>query len=116
VKAVAKSKWIPRDAVTDAGVRDSQKLAELVVVPDGAGYADRGGEAEGLLAHKPVTSRIQERAYRSRPLSDGPEAGKRQQSRLGARRLKRDDKTSNDRNPINHGQSNFKQPQQQQRP
>jgi IS5 family transposase len=88
VKADAKSQLLERHAVTDASVPDSQKLAELVATADGevyAGSADRSAEAEAMLAQKPVTSHLHERAYRNRPLTDEQKASHRQQSKLRAR-------------------------------
>lgn len=88
LKAGAKSKWIERYAVTDASVHDSQMLAPLVEPTDGvvyAGSAYRSAEAEAMLAHKQVTSRIHERAYRNRPLSDEQKESNRQKSRIRAR-------------------------------
>jgi IS5 family transposase len=88
VKADAKSKLIERYVVTDAGVHDSQKLAELVESTDGAVYADsayRSVEAEEMLAQQRVTSRIHERAYRNRPLTDEQKESNRQKSRIRAR-------------------------------
>lgn len=88
VKADAKSKLLERYAVTDASVHDSQKLAELVATTDGQVYADsayRSAEAEAMLAQKQVTSRIHERAYRNRPLSDAQKESNRQKSRIRAR-------------------------------
>jgi IS5 family transposase len=88
VKADAQSKLIERYAVTDASVHDSQKRAELVETVDGAVYADsayRSAEAEAMLAQKQVTSRIHERAYRNRPLSDEQKESNRQKSKLRAR-------------------------------
>jgi IS5 family transposase len=88
VKADAKSKLIERYAVTDASVHDSQKLAELVETVDGTVYADsayRSAAAEAMLAQKQVTSRIHERAYRNRPLSDAQKESNRQKSKIRAR-------------------------------
>jgi len=88
VKADVKSKLIEGYAVTDASVHDSQKLAELVAATDGAVSADsayRSVEAEAMLAEKQVTSRIHERAYRNRPLSDAQKESNRQKSKIRAR-------------------------------
>src|SRR5450759_256714 len=88
VKAYAKSKLLERYAVTDASVHDSQKLAELVETVDGEVYADsayRSAEAEAMLAQKPVTSQIHERAYRNRPLTEAQKASNRQKSKIRAR-------------------------------
>ena len=88
VKADAKSKLIERYAVNYASVHDSQKLAELVATTDGTVYADstyRSAEAEAMLAQKQVTSRIHERAYRNRPLSDEQKESNRQKSKLRER-------------------------------
>jgi IS5 family transposase len=88
VKADAKSKLIERYAVAYASVHDSQKLAELVATTDGTVYADstyRSAEAEAMLAQKQVTSRIHERAYRNRPLSDEQKESNRQKSKLRER-------------------------------
>jgi IS5 family transposase len=88
VKADAKSKLIERYAVTDASVHDSQTLAELVQPQDGAVYADsayRSAEAEAMLAQKQLTSRIHERAYRNRPLTEAQKESNRQKSKIRAR-------------------------------
>ena len=88
LKADAKSKLIERYGVTDASVHDSQMLAPLVEPTDGEVYADsayRSAEAEAMLAQKQVTSRIHERAYRNRPLSDEQKESNRQKSKLRAR-------------------------------
>jgi IS5 family transposase len=79
---------IERYAVTYASVYDSQKLAELVATTDGTVFADstyRSAEAEAMLAQKQVTSRIHERAYRNRPLSDEQKESNRQKSKLRER-------------------------------
>ena len=47
--------------------------------------ADRQRFVETMLAQKQVTSRIHERAYRNRPLSDAQKASNRQNSRIRAR-------------------------------
>jgi IS5 family transposase len=88
VKADAKSKLIERYAVTDASVHDSQMLEPLVATTDGEVYADsayRSAEAEAMLAQQQVASRIHERAYRNRPLSDEQKESNRQKSRIRAR-------------------------------
>ena len=66
----------------------SQKLAELVASADGEVYADsayRSAEAEAMLAQQQVTSRIHERAYRNRPLTDEQKESNRQKSKIRAR-------------------------------
>ena len=88
VKVEAKSKLIERYAVTDASVHDSQMLEPLVESRDGEVYADsayRSADAEAMLAQKQVTSRIHERAYRNRPLSDEQKESNRQKSKIRAR-------------------------------
>jgi IS5 family transposase len=64
VKADAKSKSLERYAVTDAGMHDSLKLAELVATEDGEVYADS--------------------AYRNRLLSDAQKENNRQKSKIRA--------------------------------
>jgi transposase, IS5 family len=88
VKADVKSKWIERYAVTDASVHDSQRLEPLVEPTDGQVYADsayRSAEAEAMLEQQQVASRIHERAYRNRPLSDEQKESTRQKSKVRAR-------------------------------
>jgi len=88
VKADAKSKLIESYAVTDASVHDSQMLEPLLDGTEGAVYADsayRSAEAETMLAKKEVNSRIHERAYRNRPLSDEQKEANRQKSKVRAR-------------------------------
>lgn len=51
-------------------------------------YADSAygsAEAEAMLAQKPVTRQIQERAYRHRPLTEAQKASNRQKSKIRAR-------------------------------
>ncbi len=88
LKEDAQSKLIERYAVTEARVHESQMLSPFVESPDGAVYADgayRGTEAEAMLAQKRVTSRIQKRACRNRPLSGEQKESNRQKSRIRAR-------------------------------
>jgi len=79
---------IEKYAVTDARVHDSQVLEPLGQASDGVVYADsayRSAEAETMLAKKKVSSQIQERAYRNRPLSDEQKQRHRQKSKIRAR-------------------------------
>ncbi len=60
----------------------------LAAKGDGEVYADsayRSAETEALLAEKQVTSRIHERAYRNRPLTEEQKESNRQKSKIRAR-------------------------------
>ena len=88
MKADAKSKLLERDAVPDASVHDSQKLAELVATEDGEVYADSAGrstEAEAMRAQKPVISQIHERTDLHHPLTEEQKENNRQKSQIRAR-------------------------------
>ena len=55
LKADAESKLIERDAVTDASVHDSQKLAEWAATTDGAVYA---GSPESSRGNAPAATAL----------------------------------------------------------
>ncbi len=68
--------------------RDSHKLAPLVGPTDGEVYADsayRSAETEAMLAAKQITSQVQERAYRNRPLNEEQKERNRRKSSVRAR-------------------------------
>jgi transposase, IS5 family len=86
----AKHGFIRRYAVTDAAVHDSQQLTAVLDADNDADevWADsayRSGAIEGLLEVLNFVSRIHERAYRNRPLSETQQADNRERSRTRAR-------------------------------
>ncbi len=86
----AKHKFIRRYTVTDASVHDSQEL-DNVLDPNNESddiYADsayRGEEQEARLKASGRKSRIHERAYRNKPLTQEQEASNKEKSRIRAR-------------------------------
>ena len=69
-------------------MHDSQMLEPLLESTYGEVYANidyRSAAAETLLAQKHLTSRIHERAYRHRPMSDAQKESNLQKSKILAR-------------------------------
>ena len=106
VKVDEKSKLIEKYEVTDASVHDSQKIGDLVEKGDGlsacghlpaprqagaqadrvhGGSAYRSAQIEKDLKEKAVESRIHEKGYRNRPLTEEQKENNRQKSRVRAR-------------------------------
>lgn len=88
VKADGKSKLIEDYVVTDASVHDSQVTEALTKEGDGELYGDsayRSEEIERELRKKKITSRIHERAYRGKELTDEQKQSNREKSRIRVR-------------------------------
>ena len=108
MKVDEKSKLIEKYEVTDASVHDSQKIGDLVEKGDGLSacehaqadrvhgdsayllasvlaQASRSAEIEKDLKEKAVESRIHEKGYRNRPLTEEQKENNRQKSRVRAR-------------------------------
>ena len=88
VKVDEKSKLIEKYEVTDASVHDSQKIEDLVEKGDGRVHGDsayRSAQIEKDLKEKAVESRIHEKGYRNRPLTEEQKESNRQKSRVRAR-------------------------------
>jgi IS5 family transposase len=90
VKVDRKSKLILKYTVTDASVHDSQALSDLLDKTDAGKsmYADSaysGKKVEKELGEQGVKSRIQEKGYRNRPLTERQKKRNRAKSRVRAR-------------------------------
>jgi IS5 family transposase len=90
VKIDSGSKLITNYVVTSAEVHDSQVLGKLVEKSDAGrplyGDSAYGGEKqEKLLERKEVKARINERAYRNKPLTARQKESNRKKSRVRAR-------------------------------
>ena len=89
IKAEVGSKLITRFQVTSASVHDSAVLADLLEEGDSDKplYADsayRSEEHETLLKEKRIESRIHERAYRNKPLTEEQQQNNRVRSKVRA--------------------------------
>ena len=88
MKVDDKSKLIEKYKMTDASVHDSQKIEDLVEKGDGRVHGDsayRSAQIEKDLEEKAVESRIHEKGYRNRPLTEEQKENNRQKSRVRAR-------------------------------
>jgi len=88
VKANAKTKLIEEYLVTDASVHDSQAVEDLVEEGDGPLWADSaytGKPIEGVLTEKKIESKIHEKGYRNRPLTEEQKISNREKSRIRVR-------------------------------
>ncbi|MDO8700567.1 MAG: IS5 family transposase, partial [Deltaproteobacteria bacterium] len=97
VKVDEKSKLIEKYEVTDASVHDSQKVEDLVEKGDGSTVSSpsngrvhgdsayRSAQIEKDRKEKAVESRIHEKGYRNRPLTEEQKENNRQKSRVRAR-------------------------------
>lgn len=91
----AKWKLIRKNETTTASVHDSQKLEDVTVMPTADSTAEdrklwadsayRSAEVEAMLAAKKLISKVHERAYRNRPLTDLQKAANRLKSSVRAR-------------------------------
>lgn len=88
VKAGAKTKLIEDYVVTDASVHDSQAVEDLVKEGDGQLHADSaytGKPIEKVLAEKKIESKIHEKGYRNRPLTEKQKISNREKSKIRVR-------------------------------
>lgn len=91
VKIDAGSKLITNYLVTDASVHDSQVIEELLDEVKDKGenlYADSaycGQPQEAIMQNKGVVSKICEKGYKNKPLTDEQEASNREKSRARSR-------------------------------
>jgi IS5 family transposase len=88
VKADAQTKLIEEYVVTDASVHDSQAVKELVEEGDGQLWADSaytGKPVEGVLGEKNIASKIHEKGYRNRPLTEEQKLSNRAKSTIRVR-------------------------------
>ncbi len=91
----AKYKLIRKHETTTASVHDSRKLADVITPPQSeaseedrtlwADSAYRSAEAEAMLAARNLVSKVHERAYRNKPLTELQKAANRLKSSVRAR-------------------------------
>ena len=90
VKTDSKSKIITDYTVTDASVHDSQTIEELLTKKDEGQelYADSaytGEKQEEIYRKKKVIPKINEKAYRNKPLTESQKAKNKEKSSIRAR-------------------------------
>jgi len=90
VKADTKTKLIEEYTVTDASVHDSQAIEQLLTEKDKGLplYADSaytGEEQDKIYKKKKVISKINEKGYRNKPLTETQKARNKEKSRVRAR-------------------------------
>ena len=88
IKADAKSKIITKYEVTSAAVHDSQVLEKMVDTSDEGeplyGDSAYAGQDE-ILKQKKIKSKIHEKGYRNKPLSEKQKAANREKSKVRSR-------------------------------
>lgn len=90
IKADTKTKLIEEYIVTDASVHDSQAIEQLLTEKDKNQplYADSaytGEEQEKIYKKKEVISKVHEKGYRNKPLTDTQKAGNKEKSSIRVR-------------------------------
>nr|NQU91190.1 IS5 family transposase [Bacteroidota bacterium] len=90
VKSDTKTKLIEEFEVTDASVHDSQAIEALLTEKDEGQplYADSaytGEEQEKLYKEKKVVSKVHEKGYRNKPLTDEQKASNKEKSKTRVR-------------------------------
>jgi IS5 family transposase len=91
IQVDAKHKIIRQQITTTASVHDSQEFEELVDESGNTGkevFADsayRSAKSEQMIADKKLISKVHERAYRNKPLTDGQKASNKIKSKTRVR-------------------------------
>lgn len=90
VKADTKTKLIEEFVVTDASVHDSQPIDQLLTEKDAnqSLYADSaytGEEQEKIYAKKKIKSKVIEKGYRNKPLTETQQANNKEKSKVRSR-------------------------------
>jgi hypothetical protein len=87
IKAEVKTKLVSEFETTSAEVHDSQKLTDLITKKDKVMYGDSAYAGEEVQSNIPeaVENKIQERAWRNKPLPKSRERSNTAKSRIRAR-------------------------------